>query len=250
MPNSVLQPTATIAAHGVLQPPRLLRMAAAEHNVRKAESITRSRKRIRAPSFDAPATMPRPRSTPCHHAKTRITERKRITPSQIFCFLCACVLVVVPTPAEAFELSGGVSVGGIQVGTDPSLAVSPFVGLLWRTERGFLLEAHNMFSILPGSRVGLHDRTSATLGYTWQTGNFSLGPSLSFYSMPACGPVMCRRVEGAAPGGHAQTDWYFKGPLGVSVSANVAWYGGSSFVLAGNAAVMVTAGPILRLETK
>jgi len=55
---------------------------------------------------------------------------------------------------------------------------------------------------------------------------------------------------GAAPGGHAQTDWYFKGPLGVSLSANVAWYGGSSFVLRGNAAVMVTAGPILRLEIK
>jgi hypothetical protein len=183
----------------------------------------------------------------------RITEGREshvIQPSRFFSLLCSCVLVVVPATAKAFELSGGVSLGGIQIGTDPSLAVSPFVGLLWRTERGFLLELHNMFSILPGSRVGIHDRTSATLGYPWQTGNFNLGPSLSFYSMLACGAVICRRVEGAAPGGHAQTDWYFAGPLGVSVSANVAWYGGSSLGLAGNAAVMVTAGPILRLETK
>jgi len=142
-----------------------------------------------------------------------------------------------------------VSVGGIQVGTDPELAVSPFASLLWRTESGFLLEAHNMFSILPDDRsVGVHDRTSVTLGYVWDKGNVSLGPSLSFYSMPACGVAFCRRVTGAAPGGHAQTDWYFAGPLGVSVSANVAWYEGSSLTLPGSVAVMVTAGPILRLE--
>lgn len=140
--------------------------------------------------------------------------------------------------------------GGIQVGTDPRLAVSPFVGFLWRAESGLLVELHNMFSVLPGSRVGLHDRTSATLGYAWQTGDVSLGPSLSFYSMLACGPLNCHRVEGAAPGGHAQTDWYFAEPLGASLTVNVAWYGGSSYVLPGNAALMVTAGPILRLETK
>jgi len=170
-------------------------------------------------------------------------------PSKLFCLLCACGLVAVPTPAEAFEVNFGVSVGGIQVGTEPELAVSPFVGLRWRTEGGFLLEAHDMFSLLPDDRtVGVHNRTSVTLGYAWDKGNVSLGPSLSFYSMPACSIDSCRRVTGAAPGGHAQIDWYFVGPLGASVSANVAWYDGSSFMLLGSAAVMVTAGPILRLE--
>lgn len=171
-----------------------------------------------------------------------------LQPSRLPCLLLACGLVVIPATANALEPSFGVSIGGIQVGTDPALAVSPFASLLWRTESGFLLEAHNMFSILPASSVGIHDRTSVTLGYAWQTGNVSLGPSLSFYSMLACDTRACRRVGGAAPGGHAQTDWYFAGPLGVSLSANVAWYGGGSFVLRGNAAVMVTAGPILRLE--
>lgn len=170
--------------------------------------------------------------------------------SRKFAAVCGCVLVVVPATACALQLSGGVSIGGIQVGTDPALAVSPFVGVYWRNEGGFLLELQNMFSILPGSRIGVHDRTSAALGYAWKTGTFSVGPSLSFYSMLACGSVICRRVEGAAPGGYGQVDWYFAGPLGVSVSANVAWYGGRSLALPGSAAIMVTAGPVLRLEAK
>lgn len=128
--------------------------------------------------------------------------------------LCACVLVVAPATASAFQLSGGVGVGGMQVGIDPTLAVSPFVGLRWRTESGFHFEIHNMFGILLGRRVGIHDRTSATVGYAWQNGSVGLGPSLSFYSMVTCDTVVCRRVEGAAPGGHGQADWYFAGPSG------------------------------------
>lgn len=98
-----------------------------------------------------------------------------IQPSRFSCLLCACVLVDAPAPAEAFELSGGVSVGGILIGTEPKLAVSPFAGVLWRTPSGFLLEAHNMFSIVPGPRVGVYDRTAASFGYAWGTGNFSIG---------------------------------------------------------------------------
>jgi hypothetical protein len=164
--------------------------------------------------------------------------------------LCASGLAFVPAPAEALELNGGVSVGGIQVGTDPSLAVSPFIGLLWRTGRGFLVEVHHMFSIVPGARLGIYDRTAAALGYPWKTGNVSLGPSLSIYSMPVCGVVDCGRVVGIAPGGHAQADWYFSGPLGVSVSANVDWAGGDSRILPGGLVVMVTAGPTLRLNVE
>ncbi len=92
---------------------------------------------------------------------------------------CACALVAVPAPAKAIEFSGGVSVGGIQFGTDPKLAVSPFAGVLWRQERDFLLEVHNMFSIVPGARVGVHGRTAVTLVYAWKTGKFSFGPECS-----------------------------------------------------------------------
>ncbi|MGK4006808.1 hypothetical protein WMF31_29570 [Sorangium sp. So ce1036] len=134
---------------------------------------------------------------------------------------CACALLVVPAPARAFELSGGVSVGGLQIGTGPRLALSPFGGLLWRWEREFLLEVHNMSSVVPGARAGVYDRTAASLVYAWKTGKVSLGPSFSIYAMPVCGIKSCNRVVGVAPGGHAQTDWYFSEPLGVSVSANL-----------------------------
>lgn len=164
--------------------------------------------------------------------------------------LCVCVLGAVSAPAGAFELSFGVSVGGIQVGTEPKLAVSPVVGVRRRMERGFLLEAHHMFSILPGTHVGVYDRTAAALGYAWKTGNVSLGPSLSVYSMLACGVVICNRVVGIAPGGHIQTDWYFTEPLGASVSANLDWAGGGSRVLPGGLVVMVTAGPIVRFQVR
>lgn len=162
----------------------------------------------------------------------------------------ACVVWLPPACARASELSFGASVGGIQIGPDPKLAAGAFGALGWRTENGLLVEVHNMFSFIVGSRVGIHDRTSATIGYAWRTGDLKLGPSLSIYSMMACGPVVCRRVEGAAPGGHVQADWYFLGPLGVSLSINVAWYGGHSSVLPDNTAAMISAGPIVQLEGK
>ncbi|WP_437304285.1 hypothetical protein [Sorangium sp. So ce388] len=136
---------------------------------------------------------------------------------------CACALVVVPAPARALEFSGGVS--GIQIGADAKLAVSPFAGLLWRRRSDFLLEVHNMLSIVPGERVGAHDRTAVTLVYAWKQGKVGLGPSLSIYLLPVCGIVICRRVAGIAPGGHTQIDWYFSDPLGASVSANLDWVG-------------------------
>lgn len=65
--------------------------------------------------------------------------------------LCAIALVALPSPAEAFELSGGVSLGGILAGTEPRLAVSPHAGISWRMESGFLVAAHDLFSILPAT---------------------------------------------------------------------------------------------------
>ncbi len=119
--------------------------------------------------------------------------------SRVLGVLGVCGLAAVPTTAKALEVNFGGSVGAIQVATEPRLAVSPFVGLLWHTEGGLLLAVHNMFSILPGDHIGLHDRTSAALGYTWPTGDVSLGPSLSFYWMLACDPLACRRVDKGKP---------------------------------------------------
>jgi hypothetical protein len=167
------------------------------------------------------------------------------------------VLVAVPMPAEAVELSGGMSLGGFQAGTVPSLAVSPHIGISWRMKRDFLFEVHDLCGILPpisNDTIGVYNTTSIAIGYTSEKANFRAGPSLSMYSIPACshyaGRMLCGRVAGVAPGGHAQTDVYFAGPLGVSASANVDWVGGSSLVLPGGVAVMVVAGPVLRWSAR
>lgn len=69
----------------------------------------------------------------------------------------ACGAVLVPLPADAFELSGGVSFGGLQIGAEPMSAVSPFVGLLWRTWFFFgplgVSVSGNLDWIVQGSRI-------------------------------------------------------------------------------------------------
>jgi hypothetical protein len=165
------------------------------------------------------------------------------------------LVLVMPTSAGAVEFSGGVSMGGFQAGGIlPRLAVTPHVGISWRKENGFLFAVHDLFSILaPVNKAGLgvYNKTSVTTGYAWKEANVSAGPSLSVYSMPACGvTLLCGRVVGVAPGGHAQADVYFAGPLGVSVSADVDWIGGRSLVLPGGVAAMVVAGPVFRWRVK
>ncbi|WP_272458770.1 hypothetical protein [Polyangium jinanense] len=116
-----------------------------------------------------------------------------------------------------------------------------------------LLAVDEMCSILPSTNelgIGVYNHTSVAVGYASQQGNFSLGPSLSLYTMPACGVTLCGRVAGVAPGARAQADVYFVGPLGVSVSAAVDWVGGRSLVLPGGMAAMVVAGPVLRWGAK
>lgn len=165
------------------------------------------------------------------------------------CLPCAVVLVVIPMPARAFELSGGVNLGVMLAGTIPRIAVTPNAGISWRTESGVLFAAHDHFSILPatsGAGAGVYNQTSAAVGYATKTANFSVGPSLSIYSMLTCGVTWCGRVVGVAPGGHAQVSVYFAGPLGVSLSANLDWIGGRSIVLPGGVAATVVAGPIVR----
>ena len=167
--------------------------------------------------------------------------------------LGACVLLGLPRPAQAFDINGGVSTGGIMAGGVPRLALSAHVGLGWRTDGGFLFEAEDVLSILPvGSAlgVGAYNQTSAAIGYAWKDGTVSAGPSLAIYRIPACGRTLCGRVVGLGPGGQAEVSVYFWGPLGVAIHANMAWIGGKSSVLPGGVAAMVVAGPVLRWRSE
>jgi hypothetical protein len=171
------------------------------------------------------------------------------------CSACAAALLMVlaPRPVGAFELSAGVSLGGIQAGTVPRFAVSPGAAIAWRTESGFMLSVDDLVNIVPpiqGSKAGVDNHTSIAFGYAWVNGSFGAGPSLSIYSLPACGAQLCGRVVGLSPGAHLQASLYFAGPLGVSVSAEIDWMGGRSLVLPGGVAAMVVAGPVFRLTSR
>ena len=164
-------------------------------------------------------------------------------------FACLSVCVLIPTTAHAFEVSGGVSVGGILIGTDPRFAVSPHAGISWGLGSSVDLAVHDQLNILPAVNrlgVGIYNQLSVTVGYAWNAGSVSIGPSLSLYSTPACGVSLCGRVVGVGPGGHAEVNVFFAGPLGASVSANLDWVGGASLALPGGIAAMVTVGPVLR----
>ncbi|WP_437324466.1 hypothetical protein [Sorangium sp. So ce381] len=161
----------------------------------------------------------------------------------------ALLLSVVPTQADASELSAGISFGGIQAGTVTHLAVSPHAGISWRINGNILFNVHDLLSVVPPIQIGgagVYNSTIAALGYGWKNGDFSAGPSVAIYFMPACGSSLCGHVAGMAVGAHAQTNAYVAGPLGVSVSVNVDWVGGSSLVLPGYVSVLVVVGPVLR----
>jgi len=163
-------------------------------------------------------------------------------------------VLLVPTQAWALDqLSGGVSLGGFQVGAVPRLALSPHVAVSWLMKSDFLVSLHDQCSFLPPTDavgIGFYNQASISIGFSSRTAIFSAGPELAIYSMTTCGQTLCGRVVGVALGGHAQADVYVAGrPLGISVSANADWVGGSSLVIPGGVAVMVLAGPVLRWRT-
>jgi hypothetical protein len=155
--------------------------------------------------------------------------------------------------AEALEVSGGASAGGMLAGTKPRPAVSLHGALAWRADSGFLLAFRDMFSVLVAideHGAGVHNQTSIMLGFATETLSLSAGPAFSLYSMPACNAASrCSRVVGLAPGGYLHAA-LFAGPVGLSVSGSLEWVGGRSDVLPGGVAAMVVAGPVLRWTTR
>ena len=78
------------------------------------------------------------------------------------------VLVAVPMPAGAVEVTGGLSVGVFQAGTIPRVAVTPHAGISWRKESGFLFAVNDLFNILTPinkAGIGVYNKTSITIGY-------------------------------------------------------------------------------------
>ncbi|WP_438032945.1 hypothetical protein [Sorangium sp. So ce204] len=81
----------------------------------------------------------------------RTTDRQ-ISASAVFALLLS---VVVPTQADASELSAGISFGGIQAGTVTRLAVSPHAGISWRINGDIILNVHDLLSVIPPVQIGV-----------------------------------------------------------------------------------------------
>jgi hypothetical protein len=161
-----------------------------------------------------------------------------------------------PARAGDWELSGGVSMGGIMVGVRPRLAVSPHATLAWQASGGgFLLAVNEMVSIVPATDplgLGVYSQTSADIGFAWTNASLSLGPLVAAFSTPACrAEGGCKRVEGITPGIHVQANLYLAGPLGLSLWSSIDWATqGSSILPSGSVTGTVLVGPVLRWRTK
>ena len=182
----------------------------------------------------------------------RRTKTKAFARFRGGCFLgCACVLSLVSARVEAMEVDLGASVGGMLAGSVPRFAVSPYGGLSWPLGSNFVFVVHDMVSLLLAADnhgPGVYDHLSVAGGFAWEDGKIIVGPSLSVFSMPACGPLWCARVGGFGAGVSARADLFFWGPAGVSLSGNVDVPIQSNSVLPGGPAWMLLAGAVFRVR--
>lgn len=105
-----------------------------------------------------------------------MARRGRRTPGLWVSWAPLVLVLVMPIPAGAFELSGGVSVGVFQAGALPRVAVTPHAGISWRRDSGFLLVVTDLFNILNPHQYGGHRHIQQNLrhGRVWlETSNSS-----------------------------------------------------------------------------
>lgn len=152
--------------------------------------------------------------------------------------------------------SFGVSVAGVQVVATRRLAVSATATVEVVGLHGFTLGLRDELSLMPalgGADMypSVHNRTVASVGYSWPSFTLSLGLGLAEYQMSACNAAGCRRATGAAPNADLvatyYTDWV-DGMFGIRAAMWGGLYFGDSKVFTGGAPVIsVTLGPVLRI---
>jgi hypothetical protein len=148
------------------------------------------------------------------------------------------------------EFSGATGFGVLAMGITPGqFAISPSASLSVRSPRWFLV-ARDTVSFLgaTGGRFGINNETTLGGGFNWDSVNVSAGLSLAECSLPLCGPRLCGRMHGLAPGASARLEVfgsYLSGALGVSVDCAGAWITGAAYPVWSGISVRCSAGPIL-----
>lgn len=146
------------------------------------------------------------------------------------------------------DLDLGASVGGVLAGSVPRFAASPYATLSWPLAGSFTLGVNEMASLLLAANnrgPGFYNHLSGFVAVGWKDGKILAGPSLTLFSMPACGPAWCGRLTGFGAGGTLRVD-LFERPLGVSLGCNVDVPIKSTDLLPAGPAVMFFAGGVFR----
>jgi hypothetical protein len=152
------------------------------------------------------------------------------------------------------EISGATGLGVLAAGvTSARFAISPSGSLSVRGARGFFV-ARDTVSFLGATsgRFGINNETTLGGGLFWERVNVSAGLSLAEYSLPICGPRLCGRVHGLAPGAGARLDLFgpfLSGGLGVSLDCPATWITGPAYPVWSGVSVRCSAGPILRFTS-
>ena len=152
------------------------------------------------------------------------------------------------------EISGATGFGALVAGvTSDRFAISPSASVSVRGERWFFV-ARDTVSFLgaTGGRFGINNETTFGGGLFWELVNVSAGLSLTEYSLPLCGTLLCGQVSGLAPGASVRLDLfgpYLSGALGVSVDCAGTWITGGAAVIWSGVSVRCSAGPILRFTS-
>jgi hypothetical protein len=152
---------------------------------------------------------------------------------------------------SSVEVSGSTGFGALVAGITPArFAISPSASVSLRGERWFFV-ARDTASFLgaTGGRFGIHNESTVGVGLFGELVNVSAGLSLVELSLPTCGPRLCGRVRGFAPGADVRLDLfgpYLSGSLGISIDCAGTWFTGGASAVWNGVSVRCSAGPVFR----
>ena len=165
--------------------------------------------------------------------------------------------MMVATPARAgstpYEVSLTTGLGAMSFGVTPGrFALAP--GVSFTTDaKDWHFRAQETIAILGinAGPWGVVSTTTAGAGHSWESANLDFGLSLAAYSTEVCGPALCGRMSGIAPGADLRFDYFAEQAnslLGVSLTAKAIWISGEADGTWTGVSLSFTVGPVFRIN--